>query len=375
MLRIVDFGGLPIFEDAKDTYVCIPLVEKDSITKTMEVCKVKDFDFLDLHDYVLLNSYVVESKQLSESGWSLENQAKTALFQKIIVTGKSLGDYSSRRIYYGIKTGLNDAFELTQQQTEKIISESPNSKNLIKPFVGGQDIRRYHVKENGRYLIVIPAGWTKNQLLKRQQNNLSESYAWEWFSKEYTSLSEHLKSFSEAAKKRQDKGDYWWELRPCDYYDVLDAPKIIYPDIAKYPRFFLDTTGLYVANTAYCLGLNDYYLLGILNSKLTWFAISQISIPFGVRAGEFRYRLIYQYMEQIPIRPINFSDPADKARHDKMVSLVERMLSLHKQPSARTPQEQEMVKREIESTDKAIDSLVYELYGLTENEVKIVEGE
>ena len=100
----------------------------------------------------------------------------------------------------------------------------------------------------------------------------------------------------------------------------------------------------------------------------------------------------------IPIRPINFSDPADKARHDKMVSLVERMLELHKTtPSrpfrkeqrtfgghlprvgrmggGRTPQEQEMVKREIESTDREIDQLVYELYGLSEDEIRIVEGE
>ena len=78
-------------------------------------------------------------------------------------------------------------------------------------------------------------------------------------------------------------------------------------------------------------------------------------------------------MEKLPIRPINFSDPADKARHDTLVSLVERMLELHKR-SPRTPQEQEMVKREIEVTDRQIDRLVYELYSLTEEEISIVEG-
>ena len=75
----------------------------------------------------------------------------------------------------------------------------------------------------------------------------------------------------------------------------------------------------------------------------------------------------------MPIRQIDFSDPNDKARHDKIVSLVERMLELHKQ-SPRMPQDKERVAREIESTDRAIDKLVYELYGLTEDEVKIVEG-
>ena len=82
---------------------------------------------------------------------------------------------------------------------------------------------------------------------------------------------------------------------------------------------------------------------------------------------------VLSVIKQFPIRTINFSDPAEKAAHDKMVSLVERMLSLRKQ-SPRTPQEQEMVQREIESTDSQIDRLVYELYGLTEEEVRIVEG-
>jgi hypothetical protein len=158
------------------------------------------------------------------------------------------------------------------------------------------------------------------------------------------------------------------------YYQVFDNPKIIFPDIAKFPRFYFDKEGYYLANTGYAIGMDDLYLLGVLNSKLFWFAISNISIPFGIRAGEFRYRLIYQYMEKVPIRVINFSDPAEKAAHDRMVSLVERMLALHKQ-FPRTPQEKEMLQREMQSTDQAIDTLVYELYGLTEAEIGVVEGE
>ena len=75
----------------------------------------------------------------------------------------------------------------------------------------------------------------------------------------------------------------------------------------------------------------------------------------------------------MPFRVIDFSDPTDKAAHDKLVSLVERMLALHKR-SASTPQEKEMIRREVESTDRGIDKLVYELYGLTEEEIAIVEG-
>ena len=80
-------------------------------------------------------------------------------------------------------------------------------------------------------------------------------------------------------------------------------------------------------------------------------------------------------LAQIPIRSINFSDPAEKAQHDKMVSLVERMLALHKSlKSTHNPQEADRLMREVESVDKAIDGLVYELYGLTEDEIRIVES-
>ena len=81
------------------------------------------------------------------------------------------------------------------------------------------------------------------------------------------------------------------------------------------------------------------------------------------------------YISQIPIRPIDFNDPADAARHAKMVALVERMLSLHQQlQAAKTPAEKTLLQRQIDATDQHIDALVYELYGLTEAEIKIVEG-
>jgi hypothetical protein len=80
-------------------------------------------------------------------------------------------------------------------------------------------------------------------------------------------------------------------------------------------------------------------------------------------------------LKQLPIRTINFSDPADVARHDRMVALVEAMLALHKhKTAAKTQAEQELYQRQIEETDRQIDALVYELYGLTEEEIKIVEG-
>jgi hypothetical protein len=373
--RIVDFGGLSIFADAKDVYVCIPVLVKAQQVEQVKVCRVTTLDFPDLHTYVSEHEYAVPLSRLREEGWSLENEITSGVFEKVKAASISLGEYVRGRIYYGLKTGLNEAFELDRNTRDEIIKGSPRCASLIKPFLGGQDIRRYSVRDP-RYLVVIPSGWTSKQIRAATGRlNASEREAWNWFSNEYKPLAQHLASFAEAARKRQDKGEFWWELRPCDYYDILDGCKIIYPDIAKYPRFFLDTTGIYIANTAYCLGSDDLYLLGILNSRLAWFAIARVSIPFGTRAGEFRYRLIYQYMEKLPIRPIDFSSPTDAGRHARMVELVERMLELHQRlAAAATQAEQELYQRQIAATDRQIDTLVYELYGLTAEEIKIVEG-
>jgi hypothetical protein len=114
------------------------------------------------------------------------------------------------------------------------------------------------------------------------------------------------------------------------------------------------------------VSIHYLYLLGILNSRLTnWFLMKDYGLHTYVITG----------VMNLPIRAINFNDPAEKSAHDKIVSLVESMLALHKSlASAQSPLEKERLERQIKSTDGGIDSLVYALYGLTEEEIKIVEG-
>ncbi|MCZ2122421.1 MAG: hypothetical protein LC108_09175, partial [Anaerolineales bacterium] len=117
----------------------------------------------------------------------------------------------------------------------------------------------------------------------------------------------------------------------------------------------------------------DYlYLLGMLNAKLLSEYIKKISTPF--QQGYFA--LNRQYISQLPIRTIDFTNPAEKAQHDKMVSLVEAMLALHKELGrvGNSPHAQERIERQIQVTDREIDALVYALYGLSAEEIKIVEG-
>jgi len=378
VLRLVDFGGLPIFENAKDTYVCIPLItpSKDN-QQSIEVCRVPAIIDTGLQNFINENSYTVPSLQFSSEAWSLDNASKIELFQKIVNCGVSLKEYTKGQICYGIKTGLNEAFVIDTQTKAKLIAADPASAEIIKPLLQGEDIRRWHINYKNRWLIFT-----------RRGINIDS----------YPAVKEYLMQWKEDLTPKQNKdqkkgrkpGRYkWYEIQDdVAYYAIFDSPKIVYPDIAKGPRFYFDKDGHYLANTAYAIGTSDLYLLGILNSKLFWFAISNLSIPFGIRAGEYRYRLIAQYMEKVPIRAIDFNDPADRAWHEQMVALVTHMLELTPllspqfQPTKlegrkppRTPQEKESLAREIESTDRRIDALVYELYGLNEDEIRIVEGD
>jgi len=129
------------------------------------------------------------------------------------------------------------------------------------------------------------------------------------------------------------------------------------------------TDGLYLFGVR---GTTDIkYVMGILNSKLFVFVYRLLALE----AGRVLAQVKPTVLAQLPIRAISFSDRIAKARHDRLVNLVEQMLTLHRRQAAtRTPQEQTGLSRQIAATDTQIDSLVYDLYSLTENEIKIVEA-
>ena len=364
VLRIVDFGGLPVFANAKDTYVCIPLLEKGAEAAQVEVCKVPSLEVQDVSQYVAAHRFTIPHQRLSAEAWSLKSDDEAQVFAKVLKAGKPLGEYVERRFFRGVTSGLNEAFIIDNETKKSLIAQDRRSSELIKPLLGGEDVRRYIFKAPGQWLIFTRRGVDIDQ---------------------YKAIRKHLERWKDdlspkrnkKAKRGRKPGRYkWYEIQDdVAYYDIFDRPKLIFPDICKGPRFCLDIEGHYLANTAYCLGSDDLYLLGILNSRLFWFAISNISIPFGIRAGQYRYRLIYQYMEKVPIRPIDLSNRTDKSRHARMVKLVETIQSLHQQLSkARTANDKTLIQRQIEATDRQIDRLVYELYGLTEAEIAIVEG-
>ncbi len=188
----------------------------------------------------------------------------------------------------------------------------------------------------------------------------------------YPAVIEHLLPFKQRLEQRATQ-QAWYELRQPQfaYVGFLEKPKIVFPDIATSCRFALDRDGRFGANTVYFLPTDDLYLLALLNSSVAQFYFVQTCAALE-GGGEAYLRFFGQYLEQFPVHSAN--EGADKARHDRVVQLVEQMLALHRQlAAAKAPHDKTVLQAQIDATDRQIDRLVYDLYGLTEEEIRIVE--
>ena len=363
IVEIADFGDLPVFQQAT-TYPCILVIKKLSPSKTFKASQIKNLHFPDLCDYINQISYEVNQTSIDVSGWALVDKKTQKLIDKLVKTGVPLGEYVVKKVYYGIKTGLNEAFVIDASIREKLIAEDPKSEELIKPILLGKDIKRYQLPSINHYLILIPKCWTNKQMMGGKD-------AWKWLKNNYPAITSYLEPFAEKAQKRYDKGEYWWELRACEYYDEFEKPKIIYPNICKRPEFTFDENCLYTNQKCFIISVDDRYLLGILNSSVTFFLFTSILPKLR---GDF-YEPSYVYFKKFPICTINFSKSYEKKLYDQMVNLVDQMLNLNRKLNiAKLPQEKNLLQRQIEATDKQIDQLVYNLYDLTDEEIKIVES-
>ncbi len=308
--QFVDLGDTQVFEDAKDVYPAIMVLEKQKAAQQIQTVRACQFrrndDLSKLTETVEQRAWTVPVGNLTPDGWQTDDPEVTTLRRKLQTHGQKLDEFAKGRYFLGIKTALNEAFLVTDDKRKELIDESPKSSEVLKPCIGGEDARRWFCEKSGNWLVLFPNGMTRSACGAEE-----EKHGWEWVADTYPSIAQHLQAFEARARKRQDQGEFWWELRPCDYIGTFEKPKIVYPDIAKSTRFSMSPPGLYSTNTTYFLPCEDWFLLGVLNSNATWFSMAGISIPFGERAGEFRYRLFAQYMAQIPIPD---GDTASKER-------------------------------------------------------------
>lgn len=359
--EITDFGDLPVFEKVT-TYPCIIRIRKSSPLQSFKATQVDSLDFIDLDFYVLQHNYSVNQVALDDGVWPLVSEQTQALLTKLNKLGIPLESYLNGVIYRGIVTGLNKAFVIDKKIRDELITEDRKSSEIIKPFLAGRDVKRYQHLSPSQYLIFTRRGVKI---------------------KSYPAIEKYLKQFKEMLMpkpkgwkgetwKGRKPGSYqWYEIQDAiDYYSEFEKPKIIYPNICKKPEFTIEFDKVYTNQKCFIIPRDDKYLLGILNSSLFFFLFRMILPKLR---GDF-YEPNYIYFKDFPIRLIDFSDQIEKVQHDKMVILVEQMLTAHKDLAiAQTPQDKSKIERQIEFTDRAINLLVYKLYVLSEEEINIVE--
>ncbi len=359
--EIVDFGDLPVFQKAT-TYPCILRVLNDKAKGNIQVTEVRNLDFIKLDEYVLEKQYAIERQSLNGQGWSLANKKTQALLAKLKTKGKPLGEYVKGKIYRGVLTGLNKAFVIDNETRKRLIAEDSKSEELIKPFLAGRDVRRYKPLICDKYLIFARRGVDI---------------------KKYPSIEKYLSQYKNQLtpkpkdwkpKNKDDKwkgrktGTYkWYEIQDAvDYHLEFEKPKIIIPAIVQKASYAFDQTGFYSNDKTSIISVDDFYLLGILNSKVLDFFLHSIA---STKQGDyFEYKPMY--VEQLPIPQLTLS----KSKGKEMVELVENMMDLSKRlADTKTGHDKTVLQRQIDATDKQIDQLVYDLYELTEAEIKIVE--
>lgn len=357
--KIVDFGELPVFEEAA-TDPCILTVAnqylEDHLISSVVIKSTAEFD--DLPKVIKEHSFNLASRMLGSNGWALQPADDMALITKLQASGTRLGEYVKGEFYRGILTGFNEAFVIDNSTRKKLIEEDPKSEEIIKPWLRGQDINRWYADYQNLYVINTHNGYgetppvdvEKYPAIKTHLDRVERQRA----AGEFGKKAQEAKGLF----KRDDQGRTPYNLRNCAYVSQFDRPKIVYPDIAKLMRACYDTDGCFGSNTIYFIPTDDLCIFAILNSRLfDWYARSVFqSLGDPWKGG--RLRFFTQYMENVPI-------PATTTpQQSEIEDLVSNILALKKENSA----------ADVSALEAEIDRLVYSLYGLTEEEIAIIEG-
>ncbi len=301
----------------------------------------------------------MKQNALSTESFIFANASFLDLRDKMESVGTPLKDWDIQ-INYGIKTGANEAFIITTEKRGEILNacktqeERKRTEALIKPILRGKDIKRYSYEWAHLWVINTHNGYTSALKSKIPPIDIEK----------YPATKAHLDSHYDTIATRCDQGDTPYHLRNCAYLEDFEKEKIVYGEIVQEPRFYLDNgeCGLgyfYAEATSFILtGEHLCYLLGMLHSKLITFAFKTFYAGGGL--GESGYRYKKAFIERLPIPQIT---EKNQELADKITDSAKQILALkEKDPKANTQQ-----------LEKEIDALVYQLYHLTDEEIKIIE--
>jgi len=339
---LIDFAGVKIFESATvDTNIL--LYEKNDNQINTQTCTIgNDYKLeMNLSEYLSRNSGT--SKFADGNSWTIMNGIEAQIKAKIEAKGIALKDWDIN-IYRGITTGYNEAFIIDGKKKDELIAQDPKSAEIIKPILRGRDIKRYNAEFADLWLINTHNGYKKNDGTKEKRIDVNN----------YPAIKKHLENYIDALNIRQDKGETPYNLRNCAYVEEFEKEKIIFTKASKIQAFALDYIGNILQNTSYFISENGSqikYIIAILNSKIIGYAFKCFYQSGGID-GE----ITIQAVEVIPIPQISEEEQAP------FIELVDIILA--------KKEKGEDTKIE----ENKIDQLVYKLYDLTEEEIKIIEG-
>ncbi|WIH85851.1 N-6 DNA methylase [Brachyspira pilosicoli] len=354
---IIDLGKGRFQGATVDTSIIL-YSKNDGEIKINEPREFKAIKFYD--DLIELNNIQFGDDRViahHDKEWVIMNNVENSIFEKII-KHKPLKDWGIQ-INYGIKTGFNEAFFIDEETKNNLIKEDAKSAELIKPLIRGRDIKKYVYSFNNLYIIcTFPA-------LKLNIDN-------------YPAIKKYLKSFGKRLEQSGEKGcrkktcNKWFETQDTiAYYEDFEKDRIVWTPVNGIYYFTLIEGGYYFNNSIFMISHKDNnvsklkYLLAVLNT---------VTLKFGslitplTNVGQYTYGS-KEFMQTIPI-----PEP-DKDTESKLVNLVDNIIELNKKLSSeKNPNTIEMLNTRIQAVDAAIDKIVYSLYNLTDEEIRVIEG-
>lgn len=304
---VANFGENQPFRGAEMVYPTIAVMRHDKKSDTFRNLFMEgNIRYNDL-PATLENGDWVDSLEEATGmdEWRFQPAELSRLSQKVMANHPTLGTVSNGSIFYGIKTGFNEAFIVDTETKEHLISEHESSEQIIKPLLRGQDLRPWYQNSSELFLILAYQGIEIEK---------------------YPAVMAHLEQYRENLEpkpldwkgswKGRASGNYkWYELQTTtttSYREMANGIKICWSDISKLPRFSINE-GSYFNNTVYMVGKSSLSLLAVLQSRPVWFAVSQLAQPLRLRGGLWQYRLFTQFMERLPIPELTAQQESDLA--------------------------------------------------------------
>jgi len=376
--EVVHFGDQQVFAGAS-TYTALLFLVKAG-TDSYRVSRVENLE--SWRSAKPAPGVAVPSGRLEAEEWNLSNATDTPLLDRLLAIPTKLGDVTDR-VFQGVITGADRVFLMTRRHNGAYLSSATGQEHeieadLMHPLCKGSiHLRRYHAVAGDLFLL-FPYEVTGERASLIQHDILRSRFpgAWRYLESNRGTL--------EARERGKWRNPSWYAFSRSQNLGIMEQLKIMTPSIASRASFSLDQHGhLYFVGSGggggggYGITLkralpagSEFALLGLLNSRLLDWVLKRLSSPF--RGSYFAYNR--QYIERLPVHMVSFADPDERKLHDQVAELARQMSNLSERTTAaRTGHEKETLQRQIDATDRKIDELVYELYGLTDEEIRIVE--